>query len=93
MLLKKLRGLSFYRKEFSRYIQSLNYLNSLNNLRFKSFNYNNNIKEMVFKNINPEQLESFLKNKPSSFYLIDVRSPEEYSHGHIDSSINIPSKF
>ena len=42
------------------------------------------------KDINIEQLEYLLKNN-NDIILLDVRSPQEYKEGHLNSAINIPS--
>ncbi|MBN2353230.1 MAG: rhodanese-like domain-containing protein [Spirochaetales bacterium] len=36
------------------------------------------------------ELQLLLKEKPPGFHLIDVRTPEEYTAGHIPGAVNIP---
>ena len=47
-----------------------------------------NIKDGLIKQFYPEDVESLSKDK--NVQLVDVRTKEEYSLGHIENSINIP---
>ena len=38
----------------------------------------------------PEVLSRLIKDKESGYFLVDVRTPEEYASGHIPKAINIP---
>ncbi|OGG61973.1 hypothetical protein A3C87_01835 [Candidatus Kaiserbacteria bacterium RIFCSPHIGHO2_02_FULL_49_34] len=42
------------------------------------------------KNITPQELNALLRRGGDAITLIDVRTPEEYSAGHIAGSRNIP---
>ena len=40
--------------------------------------------------ISPKDLQTLINNGSDTFTIVDVRDPEEFSEGHIQSSINIP---
>ena len=44
------------------------------------------------KTITQQKLSDRLKEKKENFYLVDVRTKEEYESGHIPGAINIPVK-
>lgn len=43
---------------------------------------------MNFEIINPNEIEEYIKSNKA--IVIDIRSPYDYSNGHIPSAINIP---
>ena len=47
-------------------------------------------KKVEYKNLTSAQFEEFIKD--SEVQLLDVRTPEEYTEGHIPSSLNINVK-
>lgn len=46
--------------------------------------------QMPFRDMNKTDLEVMMAGEPGSFYLIDVRDPEELKHGTIPHSHNVP---
>lgn len=47
-------------------------------------------KVKAYRGITPEEVYDMIKAGTPNVYIIDVRTPEEYSFGHIPQSINIP---
>lgn len=48
------------------------------------------IREANAIEINKSQLQRWLKEKPQSLFLVDVRTPEEYRLGHIAGAVSVP---
>ncbi len=49
-------------------------------------------KKIETAKISPQELQKLIASKDSSFILVDVRDPQEFSAGHIPGAINIPSQ-
>ncbi|KGO14312.1 rhodanese-like domain-containing protein [Clostridium botulinum] len=44
----------------------------------------------AYKNISPEEIKHIISTPYSTALIIDVRTPKEFSDGHIPKSLNIP---
>ncbi|MBE1305507.1 rhodanese-like domain-containing protein [Clostridium botulinum] len=44
----------------------------------------------AYKNISPEEIKHIISTPYSTAIIIDVRTPKEFSNGHIPKSLNIP---
>ncbi|MCW6089298.1 rhodanese-like domain-containing protein [Clostridium sporogenes] len=44
----------------------------------------------AYKNISPEEIKQITTTPYSTALIIDVRTPKEFSNGHIPKSLNIP---
>ncbi|HET6486234.1 MAG TPA: rhodanese-like domain-containing protein [Spirochaetia bacterium] len=38
----------------------------------------------------PDQLQVLITTRPEPYYLVDVRTPQEYNLGHVPTAMNIP---